>query len=212
MSCGLTLASTVKIVGVRHDQHDGVAGGDDAADGVDVGLEHHAVLRRADVDALELILGGDLALDELADLAVDLAGLLGDLAAQVPVDLDDLQLGLGDLAGGLRGLRDQLPGFALQPRRRALELGQLGQRNELLLPQIVDAVLLALDQLGFLVLGFALRLEAADLLVELLDPLAKLRLLADAGVAPQLEQLALAVEDRRDIGIVWRGPADRPET
>ena len=62
-----------KVVGVGHDQHDRVAGGDDAADGVDVGLEHHAVLRRADVDALELVLGGDLALDELADLAVDLA-------------------------------------------------------------------------------------------------------------------------------------------
>ena len=141
-----------EVVGVRHDQHDGVAGGDDAADGMHVRLEHHAVLRRADVDALELILGRDLALDEFADLAVDLARLLGDLAAQIPVDLDDLQFGFGDLALGLRGLRDQLPGFALEPGRVALELGELGERNELLLPQIVDAVLLPVDQLAFLFL------------------------------------------------------------
>ena len=103
-------------------------------------------------------------------------------------------------------------GFALQPRRGALELGQLGQRDQLLLPQIVDAVLFALDQLGFLFLGFALRLQAANLLVELLDPLAKLCLLAGARVAAQFEQLALAVEDRGDFGIVGARPEDRPET
>ena len=171
-----------------------------------------AVLRRPDVDALELVLGGDLALHELADLAVDLARLLGDLAAEIAVDLDDLQFGLRDLAGGLGGLRNQLRGFTLQPHRRALELGQFCERDQLLLPQIVDALLFALDQLGFLFLGLALRLQAANFLIELLDPLAKLRLLADAGAAPQFEQFALAVEDRSDIGIARRGQEDRPET
>ena len=107
-----------QVVGVGHDQHDRVAGGDDAADGMHVRLEHHAVLRRADVDALELVFGGDLALDELADLAVDLAHFLGDLAAQVLVDLDDLQFGLRDLAVGLGDCGDQLPALALEPRRR----------------------------------------------------------------------------------------------
>ena len=133
MSCGLTLASTVQIVGVRHDQHDRLAGGDDAADGVDVRLEHHAVLRRADVDALELILGRDLALDEFADLAVDLAHLLGDLAAQILVDLDDLQLGLGDLALGLGDRRDQLRRARLRaaPPSRS-SCGQRGERHEVL--------------------------------------------------------------------------------
>ena len=47
-----------------------------------------------------------------------------------------------------------------------------------------------------------MRLEAANLLVELLDALAKLRLLAGARAAAQLEQLALAVDDRGDIGIL----------
>src|SRR5439155_21442797 len=91
-----------EIVGPRHHHHDGVAGGDDAAHGVHRRLQHDAVLRRADVDAAELILGGDLALDELADLVVGLAQILGYLADHVLVDLDDLQFGFGDLALGLR--------------------------------------------------------------------------------------------------------------
>ena len=49
---------------------------------------------------------------------------------------------------------------------------------------------------------FFLRLEAADLFLELLDALAQLRLLADARAAAQLEQLALAIHDAGNIGIV----------
>ena len=125
---------------------------DDAADRVDGRLVHHAVLRRADVDALELVLGRDLALDELADLAVDLAQVLGDLAAQILIDLQDLQLDLGDLALGLGGRRDELAALALEPRRLALERGQLGDRHEVLAPEIADALELLADQLDFLLL------------------------------------------------------------
>ena len=56
------------------------------------------VLRRADVDALELVLGRDPLLDELGQLAPDFGQLLADLSAQVLVDLNNLQLCLGDLA------------------------------------------------------------------------------------------------------------------
>ena len=42
------------------------------------------------------------------NLGVDLAHVLGDLAAQILIDLDDLQLGLGDLALGLGDGGDQL--------------------------------------------------------------------------------------------------------
>ena len=93
-------------VGIGHDQHDRLAGRDHTADRVHGGLVHHAVLRRADVDALELVLGRDLALDQLADLGLDLAQLLADLAASdrwsiwmicssvsaiLPLDLRDLR-------------------------------------------------------------------------------------------------------------------------
>ena len=65
-----------QLVGVGHDQHDRLAGGDDAAHRVHGELMHHAVLRRADVDALELVLGRDLALDQLAILRVGSRQLL----------------------------------------------------------------------------------------------------------------------------------------
>ena len=74
-------------------------------------------------------------------------------------------------------------------------------RPVLMPPKIADALLLAIDQLGFLFLGLTLRLEAANLLVELLDPLAELRLLAGARGAAQLEQLALAIDDGGNSGI-----------
>ena len=89
-------------VAIGHDQQDRFPGRDDAADGVDGELMHAAGLRGADVDALQLVLGGDLAFDQFADLGLDLAQVLADLAAQVAVDLQDLQLGLRDLAFGLR--------------------------------------------------------------------------------------------------------------
>ena len=46
-----------EVVGARHDQHDGLAVADHAADRVNGQLMDDARSRRADVDALELILG-----------------------------------------------------------------------------------------------------------------------------------------------------------
>ena len=43
-------------------------------------------LRRADLDALELVLGRDAPLDELGLAGLDLAQLLDDLGAHVLVD------------------------------------------------------------------------------------------------------------------------------
>ena len=62
------LASTARTSASGTISITGFAGGDDAADRVHGELMDDAVLRRADVDALELVLGRDLALDELADL------------------------------------------------------------------------------------------------------------------------------------------------
>jgi hypothetical protein len=77
---GIDLDLDQERVRLRHDEHDRIAGGDHAADGVRRRLEHDAVLRRADIGALELILRGHLAFNVFADLAVDLAHLLGDVA------------------------------------------------------------------------------------------------------------------------------------
>ncbi|MGZ8387204.1 MAG: hypothetical protein ACXWVE_02955 [Rhodoplanes sp.] len=61
-----------------------------------------AGLRRAEVDALELVFGRRDALFELRDLALRLAQLLEHLGAEILVELDDLQLGFADLAARAR--------------------------------------------------------------------------------------------------------------
>ncbi len=105
MSCGETLASTDSASASGTISMMGSLGTDDPADRVHRELMHHAVLGRAHVDALELIFGRHLALDELANLALDFAQLARHLAAQILVDLDDLQLDLADLAARLRHRR-----------------------------------------------------------------------------------------------------------
>jgi len=57
MSCGATLASMTRCVGLGHDQHQHLAGLDHAADRMHRALEDRAVLGCNEVDALELVLG-----------------------------------------------------------------------------------------------------------------------------------------------------------
>ena len=45
---------------------------------------------------LQQVLGRDPLLDQLGFLAADFGEILADIGAQVLVDLDDLELGLGD--------------------------------------------------------------------------------------------------------------------
>src|SRR4051812_11703788 len=198
----IDLGLDLEIVGLRHNQHEGVAGGDDATNRMHGRLQHHAVLRRADVDAAKLVLGGDLALDHFADLVVGLAQILGDLADHVLVDLDDLELGLGDLALGLRARGDVLRALAIEAGAVAFERGQAGDLHQVLVIEIPDTDELLLHQRDFPVLGPLLRGEALDLLVELLDALAQLRLLAGASVDANVEQLGFGGEQRLDVGIV----------
>ena len=77
---------------------------------------------------------------------VDLAHVLGDLAAQILIDLDDLQLGLGDFAFGLRDRGDQLRALAFEPRGVALERGQPRDLHKIVFPELADAFELLADQ------------------------------------------------------------------
>ncbi len=61
-------------------------------DGVNRRLEHRAILRRSYIDAAQLIFSRDLAFNVFTNLAVDLAQFLADVARQILIDLDDLQL------------------------------------------------------------------------------------------------------------------------
>src|SRR3954454_20038000 len=198
----IDLGFDLEIVGLRHDQHEDVARGDDPTNRVYGRLQHHASLWRTDIDAAKLVLGGDLALEHFADLVVGLAQILGDLADHVLVDLDDLELGLGDLALGLRARGDVLRTLAVEAGAVAVGRGQAGDLHQVLVIEIADTDELLLHQRDFPVLGPLLRGEALDLLVELLDALAQLRLLAGAAVDANVEQLGFGGEQRLDIGIV----------
>src|SRR5262245_18343914 len=176
-------------IGFWHNQHDGVAGTDNPADRVHRQLMHHAILGRADFDALELVLGRHLALNEFANLALYFAQLARHLTAQILVDLDNLQLDLTDLAARLGYSRDRLRALALEACRLPFERDQSIDLYQVLGPECPHAFELALDQLDLL--GFCLLQcrVSADLLVKLSDALPELRLLAEPGIAPQLEQL-----------------------
>src|SRR5207244_683377 len=114
----------------------------------------------------------------------------------------DLKLGLGDLALGLRPRGDVLRALAVEAGTVALERGQARDLHQVLVVEIADTDELLLYQRDFLVLGSLLRGETLDLLVELLDALAKLRLLAGAAVDADVEQLGFGVEQVLDVGIV----------
>src|SRR5512146_3049132 len=113
---------------------------------MDVELVDHAALRSAYVHPLQLIFGRHLALDEFANLAVNLAQFLRNLAAEVLVNLQDLQLDFGDLAPDLRRGSDRLCEFALETRGFALQQGKAVYLDEILFPEAAHASQLALDQ------------------------------------------------------------------
>src|SRR5829696_6272079 len=198
-------------IGFRYDQHDGLSGRDHPAHRVDGRLVHHPVLRRSDIDALQLVLGRDLALDELGNLALDLAQILGNLAAQILIDLQDLQLDFGNLALGLCSRRDELAALALEARGVALKRRHALDLHEVLAPEIPDALELLADQLGFALLRRDLAGEALDLLLELRDALPELRLLAGPCALAELEEVALAGHRPGQLGVAGPGEKLRRE-
>ena len=108
-------------VSFGHDQHDRLSGVDHAPDGVDRQLMDDPALRRADIDALQLVLGRNTTFHKLGVFCLNLAQLLHHLGAHVVINLDNLQLGLGDLAPSLGDSRDQLAPLAFDAGGVALK-------------------------------------------------------------------------------------------
>src|SRR5262245_45054994 len=194
-----------KQIGFRHDQHDRISGRHHPADRVHRELMHHPVLGCADFDALELVFGRDLALDELADLGVNLAQFARHLAAEILINLDDLQLDLADLATRLGYSRDRLCTLALEARCLSFKRDQSIDLYQVLVPKRPYAFELTLNQLDFLGLCLLQCSVSTNLLVKLCDPLPELRLLAKPGTASQLEQFAFALDGSGGIGLVHTG-------
>jgi len=142
---------------------DRIAGGDHAAYRIGGRLKDDAVLGGANIGALELVLCRNLALDIFSDLAVGFAQLLGDVAGQILIHLNDLPLDFCDLAFYLRSLGNDLTTLALKARFVALQRGQSIKLHQVFLPQIAHAPQFLLSQRDSLVLGRLLRRKAGDL-------------------------------------------------
>src|SRR5262249_910993 len=104
----------------------------------------------AKVGSFELVLGRDLALDKLADLAINLAQFLGDVAGDILIYLENLQRSLGNLAFGLRRGRNQLTAFTVEPGRFTLERSKPGELDDTRVPTSAHASKLAVDERNFL--------------------------------------------------------------
>jgi hypothetical protein len=165
----------------------GSAGLTTPPDRVDVELVHGPVLGRPDVDPLQLVFGRDLAFDVFRQLALDLAQFARDLAAQILVDLDDLELGLADLSLGLGGRGDERTALAFETSGVALERRHALDGNQVLAPQIAHALEFLADEFGFALLGRDLAGEALDFFTKLRRPLPELRLLSGPRCPAQLE-------------------------
>jgi hypothetical protein len=99
-------------VTVRHDLHQLFACRDHATFRVDGLVEDEAGLRRADVDALALILSRRPFFGQLRHLGSNIGELRRDIGPGALVDLQDLQFGLRDLAPRLRQGRFELAGVS----------------------------------------------------------------------------------------------------
>src|SRR5262249_14849193 len=190
-----------KIVRLRHDEHDRVTGCDHAADRVNRQLKDGSVLWGANVGAFELVLGRDFALDELADLAINLAQFLGDVAGDILIYWENLQRSLGNLTFGLRRGRNQLTAFTVEPGRFTLERSKPGELDEILFPKLTHARQLSLDECNFPGLRILLRGETGNPLPKLGDAFPQPRLLAAASRFAQVEKLAFAIHRRCAVGI-----------
>jgi hypothetical protein len=125
---------------------------------VNGGLQHHAVLRRADVDAASWSSAVTLRSISSPILSLVSRRSLETSAHHVLVDLDDLQLRLGDLALGLaRATLCIARGSPLRRAESTFERGQARQLHQMLVVEITDADEFLLHQRDFPVLGFLLR-------------------------------------------------------
>src|SRR5262245_18911773 len=106
-------------------------------------LMHHAVLRRDDLDAFELVFRGNLALDIFSDLSLDLAQSSRYFATQILIDLDDLQPRFGYLSRRLCLRLDQAPAIAVQIGRFPFQRHHALDRNKSLLPKLAETLQLA---------------------------------------------------------------------
>jgi hypothetical protein len=191
-----------------HDLHDRLGRPHDIADGGVGELFDRAGIGRADFRLLLLHVGRDAPHRLVVERGIDLLELAGGVDAARLVDLDGLLAGFADVRVGLGDVGLQRGDLPVDARRRALELVELADRDQLLLPQLAHVVELGLDQRELALQRSDLRVIAAVLLAVLGDARLQLRvhlgLLGLAG-GEQLELVGHRLGGRRRPGVEQRG-------
>ena len=79
-------------VGFGNDEHDLLTGGNNASDSVNGQLVDDAILRRPDINPLELVQGCNLFFHEFRCARTDIGEFAAHFRAHILLDLHDLQL------------------------------------------------------------------------------------------------------------------------
>ncbi len=183
------------IAAARHDKHDRFACVDDPANRVHSKLMHRSGLWCTDVYPLQLIFRGDTAFVQLSLLGLDLAHVFDHLGLEILIELDDLQLGLGNFSLRLGGGGRQLAPLTLEARHLALRRRVLGDGYQFLHPKLVLALQLDLHELQLFDLRLLLRGETTNLLFELGDAFAQLSFLSGTRHPAAFEQRGTQLPD-----------------
>ena len=177
-----------QLVAVRHDQRNGGAGGDDAADRVDGKLADEARLRRPHHQPVELVARCAAPLHQLGDAGVDLAQVALGLLALDEIDLRYLKLAARDRDVRLRDLGLDLPDRAGEFGARPLQRQQLPLRGQPLGHQRLDAFEFLPDQPHLVPRRDEPCVQSVDAGLELADLLGNAGLLTGRRRSARLEQ------------------------
>ncbi len=154
---------------------------DDAADGVHRQPDHLAGGRCADLHAGQLFLEGVQLGQQIVQLVLGIAQVLGHVLLVLGVQPDRLHLGLALRLLGAGGVGGEVGPRSVEARGRPLQGPHAVDRGVALVGQGLGAGKFVVDQLGLLVGGADLVVVALDLFRELGVALTQDRLLADDG-------------------------------
>ena len=111
----------LQLVRFRNDDHHDLCRRNDTSDGVNRQFVNNSVYRSAKFDMGHLVFCGNCAFGQLSLFVLGLSQVLHDVGPEILIQLDQLQLGFVDFAAGFGDAGNQLPTFAVEPCRLALQ-------------------------------------------------------------------------------------------
>jgi hypothetical protein len=178
----------------RDDIHDLLAPTDDAANGEDAESDDIAAIGCTNLRPIEHVLRCLEARNHIENLRLSVSQILGDFGHPIVLGLDDMELELTDRLARAGDIARYFAGLARQRRCRPLELQHARALRKPFRQEFALVIELGGYQRELLPDSGLLRLEAANLLLQLLDPLVQYRDLTLEGRTADFELLGLGVQ------------------